>query len=105
MIYRVTHRTTYSYEDPVSVSHHLVRLTPRDMAGQHCHETRISILPEPAATSTQDDYFGNIQTFFTLQEPHDSLIVEATSELEVHAAKPPDLSASPPWETVVESLV
>lgn len=105
MIYRVTHRTTYSYQDPVSVSHHLVRLTPRDMAGQHCHETHISILPEPAATSTQDDYFGNIQTFFTLQEPHDSLIVEASSELEVFRLRRRDFSLSPPWENVVESLV
>src|ERR1700734_3445799 len=104
MIYRVTHRTTYSYEDPVSISHHLVRLTPRDMPRQHCHETHISILPEPAATSTRDDYFGNIQTFFTLQEPHDSLVVEATSELEVHSTARPDFSLSPPWETVVESV-
>jgi transglutaminase-like putative cysteine protease len=105
MIYRVTHRTNYSYEDPVSVSHHLVRLTPRDMPRQHCHETHISILPEPAATSTQDDYFGNIQTFFTLQEPHDSLVVEASSELEVFTLRRRDFSLSPPWENVVESLV
>jgi transglutaminase-like putative cysteine protease len=104
VIYRVRHVTTYSYEDPVSVSHHLLRLTPRNLPGQVCRETQISILPEPPVTTTGSDYFGNIETFFTLQEPHDSLIVEATSELEVHAAKSPDLSASPPWETVVESL-
>ena len=36
MIYRVRHRTTYDYEDPVSVSHHLVRLTPRNLPGQIC---------------------------------------------------------------------
>ena len=36
MIYRVTHRTKYDYEDPVSVSHHLVRLTPRNLRGQIC---------------------------------------------------------------------
>jgi transglutaminase-like putative cysteine protease len=105
VIYRVRHVTTYVYEDPVSVSHHLLRLTPRNLPGQVCRETQISILPVPPVTTTHSDYFGNIQTFFTLQEPHDSLIVEANSELEVHAAKPPDLSASPPWETVVESLV
>ena len=34
MIYRVRHRTTYDYKDPVSVSHHLVRLTPRNLPGQ-----------------------------------------------------------------------
>ncbi len=105
MIYRVRHLTTYTYEDPVSVSHHVLRLTPRDLPGQVCREAQISILPEPAVTTTQRDYFGNVETFFTLQEPHDSLIVEATSELEVRAAKPPDFLASPPWETVVEALV
>jgi transglutaminase-like putative cysteine protease len=104
MIYRVRHKTTYDYEDAVSVSHHLVRLTPRNLPGQVCRVTEISIVPVPAVTSTHNDYFGNIQTFFTLQEPHNSLIVEASSELEVHSTKEPDFSASPPWETVVESL-
>jgi transglutaminase-like putative cysteine protease len=105
MIYRVRHRTTYRYEDPVSVSHHLVRLTPRNIPGQLCRESHISVLPRPAVTSTCDDYFGNVQTFFTLQEPHDSLTVEAISEVEVHALERPDFSLSPPWETVAESLV
>lgn len=104
MIYRVRHRTTYDYEDPVSVSHHLLRLTPRNLVGQVCRETHISISPAPPATVTHHDYFGNIQTGFTLQEPHDHLIVEATSELEVRGVKHPDFSASPPWGTVVESL-
>ena len=105
MNYRVQHRTTYIYEDPVSVSHHLVRLTPRDIPGQLCRETKISILPAPAVTETRSDYFGNIQTFFTLQKPHEALIVEATSELEVHGIERPEFSGSPPWETVAESLV
>jgi transglutaminase-like putative cysteine protease len=105
VIYRVRHVTTYTYEDPVSVSHHLLRLTPRNLPGQVCRATQISISPEPPVTTTHNDYFGNIQTLFTLQEPHDSLIVEATSELEVRAAEQPDFSASPPWETASESLV
>ena len=105
MIYRVTHRTKYDYEDPVSVSHHLVRLTPRNLRGQVCREFGISINPSPAVTTTHDDYFGNTETFFTLQEPHNTLIVEAHSTLEVNAPPRPDFSASPAWETVVESLV
>jgi transglutaminase-like putative cysteine protease len=104
VIYRVRHRTTYTYEDPVSVSHHLVRLTPRDLAGQVTRGTHISILPAPPDTATHSDYFGNIQTFFALREPHDCLIVEAISELEVHAVDRPDFSQSPAWETVVGSV-
>ena len=83
MIYRVSHTTTYHYEDPVSVAHHLVRLTPRNLPAQVTRETQISITPAPATTTTHDDYFGNIQTFFTLEETHERLIVEARSELEV----------------------
>jgi transglutaminase-like putative cysteine protease len=105
MIYRVTHKTTYDYQDPVSVSHHLVRLTPRNIPGQVCRETEISISPSPAVTTTHDDYFGNIETFFTLQEPHESLIVEARSTLELGAPMRPDFAASPPWEKVAQSLV
>lgn len=105
MIYRVRHRTIYDYQDPVSVSHHLLRLTPRMLPGQLCRTARISILPSPATTVTNFDYFGNFQTFFTLQEPHSSLAIEAASELEVYSPGVPDFSASPPWESVVESLV
>ena len=105
MIYRVRHRTMYDYEDPVSVSHHLVRLTPRNLPAQVCRGTQISILPRPHATTMATDYFGNTQTFFTLEEPHDRLIVEASSELELYSATDPDFSGSAPWETVVESLV
>ncbi|MGB6429235.1 MAG: transglutaminase family protein [Candidatus Acidiferrales bacterium] len=104
MIYRVVHKTTYDYQDSVSVSHHLVRLTPRKIPGQVCRETGISISPSPDVTTTHADYFGNIGTFFTLQEPHDCLIVEARSTLELHALARPDFSASPSWETVVQSV-
>ena len=104
MIYRVRHRTTYDYEDEVSVSHHVVRLTPRNLPVQRCWESYVAILPTPPVTSSHFDYFGNTLTSFTMQEPHDCLIVEANSNLEVTAVAPPDFSGSPPWETVQESL-
>jgi transglutaminase-like putative cysteine protease len=104
LIYRVRHRTTYEYEDPVSVSHHIVRLTPRNLPKQTCRGSHVSILPAPPVTSAHFDYFGNTLTSFTLHEPHVCLIVEAASDLEVNAVEPPDFSGSPPWETVRASL-
>src|SRR4051812_26762030 len=104
MIYKVWHRTTYDYEDPVSVSHHVLRLTPRDLPGQTCHGTKISIAPMPPSTASYSDYFGNAQTFFTLQEPHDRLVVQSNSELEVVPVQHADFETSPPWETVPEAL-
>ena len=104
MIYRVRHRTTYDYEDPVSVSHHVVRLTPRNLPGQTCRASNISVAPVPPTSTSRVDYFGNDVNFFTLHEPHEKLTVEAASELEVHAVPRPDFSRTPPWELVVEAL-
>ena len=104
MIYNIRHRTTYDYEDPVSVSHHIIRLTPRDLRSQKCLQSEISVAPIPPSRATYKDYFGNSQIFFTLQEPHDRLIVEANSELEVHPVEQPDFSNSARWETVPEFL-
>ncbi|MGC9951045.1 MAG: transglutaminase family protein [Bryobacteraceae bacterium] len=104
MIYRVRHRTTYDYEDTVSVSHHVVRLTPRNLPAQTCWESYVAILPAPPVTSAHFDYFGNTLTSFTLDEPHDCLVVEANTDLEVRAVAPPDFSGTPAWETVGKAL-
>jgi transglutaminase-like putative cysteine protease len=103
--YKISHKTLYDYEDPVSVSHHVVRLTPRNLTGQICRSASISVLPEPPVPTASEDYFGNTQTFFTLHESHDHLLVEANSEVEVRAVSHPDFSNVPSWESVVDSLV
>jgi transglutaminase-like putative cysteine protease len=102
--YRLSHRTTYEYEDPVSVSHHVVRLTPRTLERQRRRWSQISITPKPSVATEQTDYFGNAVSFFTLEEPHDRLIVEARSEAEVTANQPPDFGASVHWEFVRDNL-
>jgi transglutaminase-like putative cysteine protease len=105
MIYRVRHETIYTYEDPVSVSHHLLRLTPRNLPGQHCRESRIHIQPiVDVTTATHTDYFGNTVTSFTLPESHNRLSVDAISMLEVTSVPQPDFAASPAWETVRDSV-
>jgi transglutaminase-like putative cysteine protease len=104
LIYRVRHETIYDYTDPVSVSHHVLRLTPRNLTLQHCNGSQIAIAPAPQSSTMRTDYFGNVLTFFTLREPHDRLTVEALSELEVQSAGTPDFSRSPRWETVPQAL-
>ena len=104
MNYRIHHKTSYEYEDSVSVSHHVVRLTPRAAARQTCRSSKIVIHPQPLKISTQTDYFGNPVTFFMLEEPHDALIVEATTEAEVLTEKLPHFSESPAWESVRDNL-
>jgi transglutaminase-like putative cysteine protease len=98
--YRVRHETTYSYEDPVAVSHHILRLTPRSTDNQICKTSEIAISPRPPALATHTDYFGNVVTSFNLLEPHNALVVDVVSHLEVTAPTPVDFSASTPWERV-----
>ncbi len=104
MIYRIRHRTTYDYEDPVSVSHHITRVTPRNLRGQTCWESYVAVMPTPPVTTAHFDYFGNTLTSFTLQEPHEKLVVEANSRLEVTVLPHPNFSDSAPWETVRQAL-
>ena len=101
MLYRVRHQTIYDYVEPVSVSHHVVRLTPRDLRGQKRRSMELSVWPlPPFQATTHIDYFGNTVTSFTLPESHSRMSVEASSELEVKALSHPVFSESPAWETV-----
>jgi len=98
MTYRVKHRTTYEYDEPVSTSYHALRLTPRTLPHQKCHRSKLVMDPSPAFSNASSDYFGNSVVLFTLQEPHDELTVEATSEVEVLEKIFPEIGETPAWE-------
>lgn len=104
MRYRVTHTTTYAYDELVSIGHNEVRLEPRTTPRQHCFATRLEIDPTPAVLSPELDYFGNRASFFTLQEPHHRMLVTARSELEIAAAVLPRPEATPAWDDVQSAL-
>lgn len=104
MRYHVRHTTTYGYGAPVQVSHHAARLSPRDTAAQRCLTASLRIDPVPARVDEARDYFGNWVAFFTLQQSHRSLVVEAESMVEVNPPPGFDASRSPPWEEVRERL-
>ena len=82
MIYRIVHRTTYKYKYPVSVGSHVAILRPRSLRSSSAWTRANSqIRPSPAVMTERIDYFGNHQYFFTIEEPHDELIVEARSRV------------------------
>ena len=104
MIYRIVHKTTYRYKHPVSVGSHVACLTPRSLAHHRCTTSTLRIRPAPATRSDRVDYFGNQLSYFTVQEPHKQLVVEARSEVSIdgHASLWPE--QSPSWEEVARSL-
>lgn len=103
MIYDITHVTEFDYEERVSVSHHVARLTPRRSERQTPLAHAWTFDPAPAMLREHEDVFGNPVTFFALQGPHRRLSVTSTAAVDV--ATPPPLPArSPAWETVRDAV-
>jgi transglutaminase-like putative cysteine protease len=104
MFYRVTHKTTYEYTEPVSLCQNLAHLGPRETPVQLCRQTVLAVMPQPAVYSSRTDFFGNPSAFFTVQEPHRELVVTATHVVELLPHTPPEAERSPPWEEVRDLL-
>jgi len=105
VIFRVRHLTTYHYSEPVVLSHHAAHLRPRDWPGQRHHSATLTISPAPEVLRDERlDYFGNPTTFFTIQEAHDTLEVEAGFVVETAPALLLPQSGGPPWEQVRDGL-
>lgn len=101
--YEIQHTTRYSYADSVTVSHHLARLSPRQLGDrQMCLQHTLQIQPEPAVRATHADYFGNDATFFAMQGAHKGLTVTARSIVRVVPACAPVAARTPAWEIAAD---
>ena len=85
MKYRVTHSTKYNYSEDVTLCHNVAHLLPRNTETQDCRLSELKISPLPVSVNEWTDLFGNRQASFSIQKPHDELIVTAISEVEVSA--------------------
>ena len=104
MRYRVTHSTRYGYEETIPLSHNVVRMRPRDHASQTCLQHQLLVIPAPAVRNEGFDYFGNHETWFSLQEPHTVLRIAAQSEVQVNPSGPHEVTHGPSWEQVLQIL-
>jgi transglutaminase-like putative cysteine protease len=104
MVYNVSHRTTYRYTYPVSVGEHVACLKPRSFSRNKLVQNTLSIHPAPSTLTERSDYFGNILSFFTIEEPHKVLIVEAKSQVEIDRQPNSPAGLSRPWEESTRSL-
>ena len=100
MKYQLIHRTRYTYEGAVTVSHHLARLAPRTLPGQRCPWHELDIQPVPVGRGVHLDSFGNTTAYFEVEGKHDMLEVTARSLVEVFPTARPDAHTTPPWERV-----
>jgi transglutaminase-like putative cysteine protease len=104
MIYELTHTTTYDYLEPVSLSHHLLRLRPRELAFQNCLGHAFSIEPAPKRVDLHTDYYGNRVSFVAIEEPHSRLVIRSRSTVRRKRIKAIDPLETPAWEQVREHM-
>lgn len=104
MTYRIIHKTTYKYKQPVSFGTHVAYLIPRSQMHHTCTSHELVITPNPASLRERVDYFGNSFAFFTISEPHEELIIEARSRVVVDGPAVQWPEAAPAWEEVVHAL-
>jgi transglutaminase-like putative cysteine protease len=97
MHYKISHRTTYRYGSPVSMGNHVACLKPRSYEQNRLIENTLRISPAPATLTERVDYFGNVLWFFTVQEPHQELMVESQSDV-LRTRGAFDAQTSLPWE-------
>jgi transglutaminase-like putative cysteine protease len=108
MTYRIVHKTNYKYKYAVSFGNHVVYLAPRSQphqasTGQRCLSHELLITPTPATMTARTDYFGNRVSFFTIQQPHEELTIEARSLVSIDGdgVWP---ACSPAWDEVARKL-
>ena len=104
MVYKITHRTTYKYKYPVSVGNHVACLRPRSLQQHQTAKSELSIHPTPVTRTERVDFFGNLLCFFTIQEPHKELVVEARTDAHVEKDALAPMRNTIPWEEAAACL-
>jgi transglutaminase-like putative cysteine protease len=104
MLLEITHDTHYSYEPNVEIAQHFAHLKPASMPSQQVLKTEIEVNPRPAWSEEHLDNFGNVCTFFSLQNRHSDLSITAKSLIQTHghALTGPKPVDTPAWEMVRE---
>ena len=100
MIYGLRHRTTYAYEEPVTFARCVLRLSPSTSATQTVLSHTVEVTPRPSDAHDGVGPFGEATRTVLIDTPHETLVVDAWSQVDVHAPPPPDPQQSLPWETV-----
>jgi transglutaminase-like putative cysteine protease len=105
MRYQITHITEYNYERPVNACHNETHLIPRNFSRQDCVSYQVQVNPIALDYRERTDFFGNNVAYFSIQQPHQTLTVTATSEVIVEAEKAQiDFYQNIGWENVYERL-
>ena len=93
LTFRVRHRTTLDYSEPVGPSYNEVRLRPRDGGVQRL--TAFSLVTTPSSLPRpRTDYYGNVAHRVDVEHLHDRLEIVAEATVAVRVAA---VHAPAPW--------
>ncbi len=104
MLLEIIHDTHYSYDPSVEIAQHFTHLKPAASPTQRVLKTDILVDPGPAWQEERIDSYGNICTFFSLQNRHSELFISAKSLVDTNQKQDygPKPSTTPRWEDVRE---
>jgi len=80
--FKIVHRTTYTYDAPVTASFGQIHQMPESQDGQVCLSRDLTIEPKPEVLAERVDYFGNRVATCVIREAHTKLIVNSESEVD-----------------------
>lgn len=105
MNYKITHITQYTYHGKVSICQNESRLTPRNLPGQICSNSILSIDPWPRIITERIDFFGNTVHYFSIENPEKELKVTAVSYVSrINENYQLGISGSQSWEAARDQL-
>lgn len=84
---KIVHSTTFAYRNEITSSYNEARLVPAWLPRQRVLDSRVDISPLSWRTSYRD-YWETDVIAFEVTEPHSSLSVTATSQVEVNPVAP-----------------
>ena len=96
MIYTIGHGTTYAYEKPVGFARCVLRLTPASSNSQRLLSSVVTVSPQPASLVVGRGAFGEQTRTIVIDKPHDKLVIEARSRVDVDAHQV-EAAGSPAW--------
>jgi len=96
MRYRIQHTTHYTYQQPVHLRHHVLRLRPRSDSTQQTQRFHLDISPQPERQATVTELEGSpgIGVWFAA-EPTSHLIIKTVAEVETFRQNPFDYLTEP----------
>jgi transglutaminase-like putative cysteine protease len=92
---RIHHKTTYRYNQQVSLGPHRLMLRPRESRDLRLISSDVVVTPDAVVTWAHD-VFGNAVATATFQNMADNLVINSVAELQLNAAAWPvlDVAAS-----------